>query len=387
MRFAKRIDKIPPYLFAELDRKREQVAARGVEVISLAVGDPDLPTPQPIIESLCRAANDPANHGYPSYEGMYEFREAAANWYGRRFGVALDPAAEVVSLIGSKEGIAHVFLAFVQLGDISIVPSPGYPVYHMGTLLADGTPYFMPLTRKKAFLPDLESIPGEALEKAKIMFINYPNNPTAAVASLEFFQKAVNLAKKHNIALCHDLAYSELAYDGYVPPSILQVEGAKDVAVEFHSLSKTFNMTGWRAGFAVGNAQIIRGLSTIKTNVDSGLFQAIQRAGVTALNEVGEEHLAAIRETFRERRDAMVEGLNSIGWKLRKPKATFYVWAPVPGGMTSVEFTTRLLEDAGVLVTPGVGFGEHGEGYFRVSYTTPVEKIEKAIERLGKLKL
>ena len=359
---------------------------RGVDVISLAVGDPDLPTPQRIVETLCREARNPANYRYPSYEGLYEFREAVANWYYRRFGVELDPTTEVISLIGSKEGIAHIYLAFVQTGDLSLVPSPGYPVYNIGTLLADGTPYFIPLLKKNAFLPDLDAIQTEVLNKARIMFLNYPNNPTAAVATLEFFQKAVNLARKHGIILCHDCAYSELTYDGYVAPSILQVEGAKDVAVEFHSLSKTFNMTGWRAGFVVGNADIVRGLAIVKTNIDSGLFQAVQRAGITALNEVKDE-LIPIRETMEKRRNLVVEGLNSLGWKLKKPKATFYVWAPVPKGYKSIDFTARLLEEVGVLVTPGVGFGEEGEGYFRISFTLAEDRIEEAINRIGKLKL
>ncbi|MEW6202039.1 MAG: LL-diaminopimelate aminotransferase [bacterium] len=385
MKYAKRIDKIPPYLFAELDRKKEEVMKRGVDVISLAVGDPDLPTPQRIVETLCREAHNPVTHRYPSYEGLYEFREAVANWYYRRFGVELDPATEVISLIGSKEGIAHIYLAFVQTGDLSLVPSPGYPVYNIGTLLADGTPYFMPLLKKNAFLPELDAIQNEVLNKARLMFINYPNNPTAAVATLEFFQKAVNLARKHGFILCHDCAYSELTYDGYIAPSILQVEGAKEVAVEFHSLSKTFNMTGWRAGFVVGNADIVRGLSVVKTNIDSGLFQAIQRAGITALNEVKDE-LIPIKETMERRRNLIVEGLNSIGWKLKKPKATFYLWAPVPKGYKSIDFTARLLDEAGVLVTPGVGFGDEGEGYFRISFTLPENRIEEAVNRIGKLK-
>ncbi|MFH1538678.1 MAG: LL-diaminopimelate aminotransferase [bacterium] len=386
MKTAKRLDKVPPYLFAELDKKVEAVRGRGVEIINLSVGDPDLPTPEPIIETLCREVRNPANHRYPSYEGMPAFRESAANWFKRRFGAEVDPKTEVISLIGSKEGIFHTYPAFVQPGDISLVPSPGYPVYKVATILADGTPHFMPLVKKNAFLPDLDDIPPEVLSKARIMFLNYPNNPTAAVASLEFFEKAVQLAKKHDIALCHDCAYSELTYDGYVAPSILQVDGAKSVAAEFHSLSKTFNMTGWRIGFALGNPEIIRALSIVKTNVDSGVFQAIQHAAITAMDKVTDE-VEENRKIFQKRRDVLVAGLNSIGWKLKKPKATFYLWAPVPKGYDSIGYCTRVLEETGVVITPGVGFGEHGEGYFRIAFTLDQKKIEEAVELIGKIKL
>jgi LL-diaminopimelate aminotransferase len=369
-----------------LDKKKEQVIARGVDVISLSIGDPDLPTPKRIVEALAKAAADPANHQYPSYEGLPAFRESAAVWFKKRFNVSLDPKNEIVSLIGSKEGIAHIYLAFVQPGDISLVPSPGYPVYNVGTILADGTSYNMPLLKKNGFLPDLDAIPQEALNKAKIMFLNYPNNPTAATASIEFMRKAVQLAKKHGIALCHDCAYSELAYDGYVAPSILQVEGAKEVACEFHSLSKTYCMTGWRIGFAVGNKEIIAGLAKVKTNVDSGVFQAIQYAGITALEEVVDE-VHEICDTFKERRDVVIDGLKSLGWDITPPKATFYIWAPVPQGYTSIEFCTRMLEEAGVALTPGVGFGAEGEGYFRIAYCRDKARISEAIDRMAKLKL
>ncbi|HOX29142.1 MAG TPA: LL-diaminopimelate aminotransferase, partial [bacterium] len=355
-KYAKRIEKIPPYLFAQLDKKREQVAARGVDVINLSIGDPDLPTPKKIIETLKREAENPINHKYPSYEGMLEFREAVSDWYKKRFNVTVDPQTETLSLIGSKEGIAHIYLAFVQPGDISLVPSPGYPVYNVGTILSDGTPYVMPLLKKNGFLPDLDAIPQEALNKAKIMFINYPNNPTAAIASIEFMRKAVQLAKKHNIALCHDCAYSELSYDGYVAPSILEVEGAKEVAIEFHSLSKTYCMTGWRCGYAVGNREIIAGLSRIKTNVDSGIFQAIQHAGITALRDVTDEQ-DEIKEVFGERRDVLTAGMKSLGFDATPPKATFYLWIPVPHGYSSMDFCTRVIDEAGVMITPGVGFG------------------------------
>jgi len=349
------------------------------------VGDPDLPTPAKIIETLRREAGNPDNHQYPSYQGMLSYREAVADWYKRRFDVDLDPKDEVLSLIGSKEGIAHIYLAFVQPGDISLVPSPAYPVYNIGTILADGTAFVMPILKKNGFIPDLDAIPQEALNKAKIMFLNYPNNPTGATTTIEFLRKAVQLAKKYNIALCHDCAYSELAYDGYVAPSILQVEGAKEIAVEFHSVSKTYCMTGWRCGWLVGNRDIVAGLAKVKTNVDSGLFQAIQYAAITALNEVVDEQLEIV-DTFRQRRDVMVEGLRSIGWDVPSPKATFYLWLPVPEGYSSMDFCSRLLEEAGVSVTPGVGFGAEGEGYFRIAYTRKIERLKEAVDRISKLK-
>jgi len=386
LKFTKRLDKIPPYPFAELDKKRNAAIERGMDVISLGVGDPDLPTPQKIIDTLCKEAANPVNHQYPSYEGMLVFREAAAAWMDSRFGVELDPSDEIISLIGSKEGIAHIYPAFVQLGDISLVPSPAYPVYRAATVLADGTPYVMPLRKKNGFLPDFDTIPKEALNKTRIMFLNYPNNPTAAVASLEFFERVVKLAKEYDIVLCHDNAYSELTFDDYVAPSILQVDGAKDVAVEFHSLSKTFCMTGWRVGFAAGNKHIIEGLAKIKTNIDSGLFQAIQYAGITAMNEC-EDETDNIREVFAERRDVLVKGLNDIGWEVQSPKATFYLWVPVPTDEPSVDFCSRSIDEAGVVITPGVGFGEEGEGYFRIAYTRSKEKLEEAVDRLSKLKL
>ncbi|HOC93021.1 MAG TPA: LL-diaminopimelate aminotransferase [bacterium] len=385
IKYSKRIDKIPPYLFADLDKKRQEVAARGVDVINLSVGDPDLPTPKKIIEVMKREIDNPANHQYPSYEGMPAFREAVSEWYKRRFNVDLDSDREVISLIGSKEGIAHIYLAFVQPGDISLVPSPAYPVYNIGTILADGTSHVMPLLRKNGFMPDLDAIPQEVLSKAKIMMLNYPNNPTGAVTSIEFMRKAVQLARKHDIVLCHDCAYSELTYDGYVAPSILQVEGAKDIAAEFHSLSKTFCMTGWRVGFFVGNRQIVEGLAKVKTNVDSGLFQAIQHAGIAAMNECDEES-AEICEVFSERRDIIVKGLTDIGYDVSSPKASFYLWTPVPHGLKSIEFCKRLLEEAGVAVTPGVGFGAEGEGYFRIAFTRSKERLEEAVDRISKIK-
>ena len=356
-------------------------------MISLAVGDPDIPTPPKIIETLIKQAKNPANHQYPSYEGMLVFREAVARWYKKRFNVTLDPRKEVVSLIGSKEGVAHIYPAFVQAGDISLVPSPGYPVYHAGTILAEGTPLVMPLLARNNFLPDFDAIPVEALDKARIMFVNYPNNPTAATATLGFYEKAVRFAKDNDIVLCSDNAYSEITYDGYKAPSIFEVEGAKDIAIEFHSLSKTYCMTGWRCGFAVGNPDILAGLAQVKTNVDSGLFQAIQYAGITALDEVSGE-LEEMLETFTKRRNLVVDSLNAMGWDLDKPKGTFYVWAPVPEGMDCVQFVGRVLEEAHVALTPGTAFGQGDEvkRFFRISFTLNSKRLEQAMERIRKLK-
>jgi LL-diaminopimelate aminotransferase len=379
---AQRLSKLPPYLFAEIDRMKQEAIRRGMDIINLGVGDPDLPTPPHIVKRMQEASADPRHHQYPSYEGMLSFRQAVADWYGKRFGVALDPETEVLSLIGSKEGIGHIPLAFVDPGDIVLVPDPGYPVYQAGTVLADGIPYFMPLTRERAFLPDLEAIPSEVLKKARILFLNYPNNPTAAVAPRAFFAEAVAFARKHQLILCHDAAYSEMAYDGYLPESILAVEGAKDVAIEYHSLSKTYNMTGWRIGFAVGCRKVLSGLGRIKTNLDSGVFQAVQEAAITALSGP-QECVEAMRAVYRERRDALVDGLSALGFTVDKPKATFYVWIGVPKGQTSASFASALLSDVGIVMTPGTGFGQHGEGYIRAALTVDVSRIKEAVERIA----
>ncbi len=378
---ADRLKRLPPYLFKEIDRKKAEVMSRGVDIIDLGVGDPDLPTPTHIIEALKMAADDPANHRYPSYSGMVDFRETVAQWYQERFGVDLDPKSEVVSLIGSKEGIAHFPLAGINPGDVALVPSPAYPVYHIATLFAGGESFFMPLLRENNFLPDLDSLPGEITARARIMFINYPNNPTSAVADLEFFNRVVEFAREHKVVICHDAAYTEMAFDGHRPPSFLQADGAKDVGLEFHSLSKTYNMTGWRIGFAVGNSEAIEGLGAIKSNIDSGVFQAVQIAGIEALR--GDQ--ACVRdmtEVYARRRDIMVKGLMDAGIEVGLPKATFYLWAKVPEGYTSNQFATRLLEEAGLVVTPGNGFGGAGEGYFRIALTQKRERLSEAIERL-----
>ena len=381
---AERLRQLPPYLFKEIDRKKEEVRSRGVDIIDLGVGDPDLPTPDHIIKALKKAADDPANHQYPSYSGLNNFKDTVAEWYAERFGVVLDASTEVVSLIGSKEGIAHLPLAFINPGDVALVPSPAYPVYNIATIFAGGESFFMPLLSENKFLPDLEDIPEEVAARAKILFLNYPNNPTSAIADLDFFKRVVDFAGENDILVCHDAAYTEMAFDGYRPPSFLEVEGAKEVGMEFHSLSKTYNMTGWRIGFAVGNPVGVEGLGAIKSNIDSGVFQAVQLAGIEAIK--GDQ--ACVKEMSRiytERRDLMVKGLRDSGFEVEVPKATFYLWIKVPKGYTSARLATRLLEEAGLVVTPGNGFGEPGEGYFRIALAQKKERLEEAVERLKKI--
>ena len=381
---AKRIEQIPPYLFAQIDKKKEEMRKKGMDLIDLGIGDPDLPTPQPIIERLKKASEDPRNHHYPSYEGMIQFRQAAANWFERRFGITFDPKTEVLTLIGSKEGIAHIPLAFVNPGDYVLVPSPGYPVYRVATLLAGGTPYFLPLLKENGFLPKLSEIPKEVAERSKLLFINYPNNPTSAIAEKPFFEEVVAFARRYGIIVCHDAAYSELAFDGYRPLSFFEVGGAKEVGIEFHSLSKTFNMTGWRIGFAVGNPEIVSGLGRVKTNIDSGLFQVIQEAGIEALNHF-DTPIPNIIRIYEGRRDVMVKGLREMGLEVDSPRATFYLWIRVPRGYTSAQFATLLIEQAGIVATPGNGFGEAGEGYIRMTLTVGESRLKEAIERLKKI--
>ncbi|HJU05774.1 MAG TPA: LL-diaminopimelate aminotransferase [Nitrospiraceae bacterium] len=381
---AGRIKTLPPYLFAAIDEMKQKAVARGVDIINLGIGDPDLPTPEPIIERLKQAATNPKNHQYPSYEGLLSFRQAVARWYMRRFGVSLDPASEVLTLIGSKEGIGHVPLAFVDPGDIVLVPSPGYPVYPVATTFAGGVPYIMPLLKHNGFLPDLNAIPKDMAQRAKLMFLNSPNNPTSVVASTEFFKQVVAFALEHRIIVCHDAAYSEIFFDGRRPASFLEVGGAKDVGIEFHSLSKTFNMTGWRIGFAVGNRQVLTGLGKVKSNLDSGVFQAVQEAGITALDL--DDHVTdGLRKIYQERRDLLIPGLKKLGLDVDAPPAAFYVWITVPKGYTSTSFTAHLLEKAGLVTTPGNGFGQPGEGYIRMTLTTPKERLGEAVERIGKV--
>ena len=382
MRVSKRVEGLPPYLFVEISQKIAEKKARGEKVISFAIGDPDIPTPDHIIQRLCQAARDPANHRYPETYGLAEFRQAIAEWYEQRFAVILDPDAEVLPLIGSKEGIGHAAFCFVDPGDIALVPDPAYPVYSVSTMLAGGEPYYMPLTEESDFLPDLEQIPPEVAHRAKLMWLNYPNNPTAAVAGIDFFQRVVEFANKYDLVVCHDAPYTEVAFDGYRPVSFLQVPGAKDVGMEFHSLSKSFNMTGWRVGMAVGNAQWRDALMRVKSNLDSGIPQAIQYAAIEALRgdqECIREHNAI----YERRRNEMVKVLREMGLRVTPPKASLYIWAGVPEGYTSAEFATRLLEEAGVVVTPGTGYGRYGEGYIRLSLTTPDAEIAEGLARLS----
>lgn len=380
---AQRVKDLPAYLFARIDAMKREAVERGVDVIDLSIGDPDTPTPKHIVEAMKRAVENPARHRYPSSEGMPAFREAVAAWYGRRFNVGLEAKGEVITLIGSKEGIGHLPLAFVDPGDVVLVPSPGYPVYAIGTLFAGGESVEMPLLEENGYLPDLDRIDGDALKKAKLMFINYPNNPTAATASLEFFGKVVAFARAHGIIVCHDAAYTEMYYEGTRPPSFLGADGAMDVGIEIHSLSKTYNMTGWRIGCAVGNREIVAGLAKIKSNLDSGAFDAVQEAGIAAL-ETDDSVLAPLREMYRERRDALLEGLGEAGISAARPSGTFYVWAKVPEGFDSAAFSAHLLKEAGVLTTPGNGFGGPGEGYVRFALTVPAERIREAAGRIRK---
>jgi LL-diaminopimelate aminotransferase len=381
-----RLKKLPPYLFKEIDQKKRELEATGMDIIDLGVGDPDLPTPPKIIEEMIRAVQDPATHRYPAYSGSGDFKEAVAEWYKDRFSVQLDPETEILSLIGAKEGIAHMHLAFVNPGDLALVPTPAYPVYNIGTLFADGSAYFMPLLEENGFLPDLNALPKEVARKAKMMWLNYPNNPTAAVADRDFFEAVVSFAHTYGIIVCHDLSYSEIAFDGHKPPSFLEVEGAKDIGIEFHSLSKSYNMTGWRIGFAVGNRHAVSGLGTVKSNLDSGVFQAIQRAGIEALR-VNRESVKEMQRIYARRRDILVEGLRSAGFTVNTPVATFYVWLPVPSPYTSASLTAKLLTETGVVVTPGNGFGEPGEGYVRLALTQNESRLMEAVDRIKRLEL
>ncbi|OGW81108.1 MAG: LL-diaminopimelate aminotransferase [Omnitrophica bacterium RIFCSPLOWO2_12_FULL_44_17] len=379
-----RLKKLPPYLFAEIDRVKRELIAKGKDIIDLGVGDPDIPTPDFIIEVLAKAAKDSANHRYALDQGMPEFRKAIAEWYRRRFNVHLDPNKEILPLIGSKEGIGHIPLALINPGDVALVPDPGYPVYKSGVWFAGGEVSLMPLLQENDFLVDLKAVEEDIPERTKFMFLNYPNNPTAVCAPKDFFKKTVSFAHTHRIIICHDAAYTEVCYDGYRPPSFLETDGAKEIGVEFHSLSKTFNMTGWRVGFVCGNEKVISLLAKVKSNLDSGIFQAIQLAAVEAFKHdetVVKDNVAV----YQRRRDILVDGLNALGWNVPKPKATFYVWVPVPSGYTSQELASKLLKDGGLVVTPGNGFGANGEGYIRMSLTVNESRIKEAVARIKKL--
>ena len=386
MKIAQGIQTVPPYLFAEIDKKKEEAIKKGIDIINLGIGDPDQPTPNNIIEKLRESVKDPKTHDYPPYAGTAEFRQAVALWYKNRFGVNLDPDKEIMALIGSKEGIAHIFLAFIDPGDFSLIPDPAYPVYKTGTLFANGFPYIMPLLEENNFLPDLDKIDEEIAKRAKLIFINYPNNPTSAIADKNFFEKVVKFAKKYDILVCHDLAYSEMTFDGYKANSFLEVDGAKEVGIEFHSLSKIYNMTGWRLGFAVGNEEAISALSIIKTNIDSGAFKAIQQAGIEALTGP-QDNIEKMNKIYTGRRNVVINGLNKLGWNLKPTKATFYIWLPTLNKMSSMEFSNLLLEKTGIIVTPGIGYGEYGEGYVRIALTVDEKRLEEALERLKNLKL
>lgn len=381
MKVSERLEQIPPYLFAEIDRKIAEAKAKGIDIISLGIGDPDKPTLQPVVDAMHKAIDNPKNHDYPPYNGIEGFRKGACEWMKKRFGVELNPDTEMLANIGSKEAIAHVFFAYVDKGDYTLVPDPGYPVYHNATIFAGGTPYEMPLLEENGYLPDFDKIPADVAKKAKLMFLNYPNNPTSATADLDFWEKAVDFCKKYDILLCSDMAYSEMTFDGYKAPSVLQVEGAKDVAIEFYSHSKSYNMTGWRVGFVCGNADAVKALGTIKNNIDSGTFKAIQEAATAAFT-VDEKYINDLNKMYQERRDAAEEGFRELGWDIKPSKATFYLWLPVPHGMTSEEFVTAMLEKAHVVVPPGNGYGKYGEGYFRVALTKDVETIKECIKRM-----
>jgi LL-diaminopimelate aminotransferase len=384
VRTAKRIEKLPPYLFAEIDRKVAEARAKGADIISFGVGDPDLPSPPHVVDALADAARDPNTHQYPSYTGMPEFRRSIAEWYGKRFGVELDADDEVQPLVGSKEGIFHLPVAFVDPGDVALIPDPGYPVYETGTILAGGDPYLMPLTGDNDFRPDFGSIPADVLERARVLWLNYPSNPTAAVVDLAFFNEAVEFCKQHDVLLAHDAAYTEITYDDYVAPSVLQADGAMDVAIEFHSLSKTYNMTGWRIGWVAGAPQAIEAMKRLKTNIDSGIFDAVQRAGIAAL-EGPQDHLQMSIERYRHRRDLLCDALKAMGIVVEPPRGSIYVWVPVPEGHTSESFTAFLLEEAALVVAPGTGYGPSGEGYVRFSLTLADDRVEEGVERLRKV--
>ena len=382
MKLSRRVENLPPYLFVEINKKITEKTAKGEEIISFAIGDPDIPTPVHIIERLCKEAQIPSNHRYPETAGLPELRQAIAKWYQTRFSVYLDSENEVLPLIGSKEGIAHIAFCFINPRDIALVPDPCYPVYPVSVMLADGTPYYLPLHEKNNFLPDLNTIPRYILNKTKLLWINYPNNPTGATADLDFFNNVVRFAQENNLVVCHDGPYSEVAFDGYQPVSFMQADGAKEIGVEFHSFSKSYNMTGWRIGMVVGNATMVNAVKTLKSNLDSGVPLAIQYAAIEALNSP-QDCIQKHNIIYQRRRDLIIEVLGGMGLKARVPKASLYIWVKVPEGYSSVDFTTDLLDQVGVAVTPGIGYGENGEGYIRLSLTIPDALLVKGLSRLA----
>lgn len=382
MKFASRMDRVPPYLFVEISRKIAEKKAQGIDVISFGIGDPDIPTPARVVDKLRDTALDTPNHRYPETDGLPEFRQAVADWYQRRFGISVRPDEETLPLIGAKEGIGHAALCFIEPGDIALVPDPGYPVYSVGTWFAGGECHWMPLLEENGWLPDLDAIPQDAARKAKVIWLNYPNNPTGAIADGAYFAKVVEFAKAYDIAVLHDASYSEVAFDGYRPVSFLETPGAMDVGVEFHSLSKSYNMTGWRLGMAVGNADIISALMVVKSNLDSGVPNAIQYMGIEAM-ALSQDDIDARNRIYERRRDRVVQTLQAVGLDAIPPKASLYVWTRIPQGISSAEFTAKLLDEANIVVTPGNGYGQYGEGYIRLSLTIGDDDMERGLERLA----
>ncbi|MCX5700801.1 MAG: LL-diaminopimelate aminotransferase [Candidatus Omnitrophica bacterium] len=380
-KLSKKLQALPPYLFLEIDKAKRKARAEGRDIIDLGIGDPDQPTPKYIIEALYQASQDPTNHRYALDQGMPALRRSIEGWYKRRFNVNLNPDSEILPLIGSKEGIAHFPLAFLNQGDFFFFFDPCYPPYKGGKILAGGKPYLMPLLEKNDFLPDLKKIPLSARRKAKIIFVNYPNNPTSATAEKSFYKELIDFAHKNKLIIISDLAYSEMCYDGYKPTSMLELDGARDVVIEFHSLSKTYNMTGWRIGWACGNEKLVAALAKVKSNIDSGIFSAIQLAGIAAL-EGPQDYVSNMCSLYQERRDVLLSGLNSLGWKANRLKATFYVWIKVPQAKDSIKFAAHILDKANIVVTPGIGFGKYGEGYIRMALTVDKKRIIEAIDRL-----
>jgi LL-diaminopimelate aminotransferase len=382
MRFARRLDLVPPYLFAELERKIEEKKREGLDVISLGIGDPDLPTPAPVVRALQESAAAPSTHRYPTNRGLQPFRDAVASFYEERFGVDIDPTTEVVPVLGGKEGVAHIAFACLDPGDVALAPEPGYPPYTSGPLFAGADVHYLPLRAENAFMPDLDAVPADVAARANLLFLNYPNNPTGAIAAPGFFERAIEFARTHDLIVVHDNAYSEVAFDGYRPPSFLATERAKDVGVEIFSLSKGWNMTGWRVGCVAGNAEVVEHFRLLKTNLDSGMFDALQLAGAAALTEA-RGFPAQMSEIYARRRDLMIEALARIGLPASPPQATPYIWARVPEGYTSETFTELVLGEAGVVVSPGPSFGPSGEGYVRISLTVADERLEEAATRIA----
>lgn len=384
MKQARRLDNAPPYLFVEIEENIKKALAKGIDVINLGIGDPDLPTPDFIVEKMVEAVRNPKYHCYPEYDGCIEFREAVARYYKRRFDVSLDPETEIVTLLGSKEGIAHIFFALVNEGDFTLVPDPQYPVYQIATSLTGGVPFPMPLKKENGFYPDLSVVPKEVAKRSKLLFLNYPNNPTGVVAGHGLYQIAVDYGLENDIIVCNDNAYSEFTYDGTSAPSILQAKRAKEIAVEFHSLSKSYNMTGWRIGYAVGNKDAVSKLKKVKNNIDSGVFTAVQIAGIEALDK-GDGFIKEMQDVYKKRRDTSVAELRKLGWDFDPPAGAFYIWIKVPGNFSSKEFTSLLLAKTGVVVAPGNGYGEYGEGYIRISLTVSDCRLKEAFERIRQI--